>query len=404
MGTEDAVAKLRAWWAHRQGLDGALAGASAAEVLASTGWARSVGSSGPYLGLFARAGLDRDAVDKAVAALEIHELPSARGCTYVLPRRDFALGLAVGAHAPERDIQAAAKHLGVTRAEIEELADAAVGVLATTDRPLDPAALKTSLGDAVRDLGEAGRKRGEATPLRMALGLLQAQGRIRRVPVNGRLDNQRFGYALWSPPPLSPGGTDGEAANTELAARYFSWAAPATLKHFQWFSGLTAAAAKKAVAPLDLRAVDATPLLMPADQMAEFERFTVPRAPSYSLLASIDGIHLLHRDLGRLLDPDDAHRRSPEPGDGRTLGSQADPPCPLIVDRGRIVGLWEYDVDATEVVYHSFVEPDSALRNAVADTEAFIRGQLGDAKMVSLDSPKSRAPRLAALREASGHR
>lgn len=49
------INRLRAWWAHRQGLDGSLRGASPAEALARTGWARSVGGSGPYLGLFARA-------------------------------------------------------------------------------------------------------------------------------------------------------------------------------------------------------------------------------------------------------------------------------------------------------------------------------------------------------------
>src|SRR6267378_2964502 len=35
--------KLRAWWSHRQGLDGSLEGKSAAEVLGRVGWARSVG-------------------------------------------------------------------------------------------------------------------------------------------------------------------------------------------------------------------------------------------------------------------------------------------------------------------------------------------------------------------------
>lgn len=78
--------QLRAWWSHRQGLDGALAGASAAEVLARTGWARAVGGSGSYLTLFARSGLSREAADAAAAAGEIRELPSARGCTYVLPQ------------------------------------------------------------------------------------------------------------------------------------------------------------------------------------------------------------------------------------------------------------------------------------------------------------------------------
>src|ERR1700684_31361 len=38
--------KIRAWYAHRQGLDGSLDGKSAAEVLGRVGWARSVGGTG----------------------------------------------------------------------------------------------------------------------------------------------------------------------------------------------------------------------------------------------------------------------------------------------------------------------------------------------------------------------
>src|SRR5882762_12042989 len=59
--------KLRAWWSHRQGLDGSLEGKSAAEVLARVGWARSVGGVGPYLTLFSRGGLSRENVDADVA-------------------------------------------------------------------------------------------------------------------------------------------------------------------------------------------------------------------------------------------------------------------------------------------------------------------------------------------------
>lgn len=88
--------KLRAWWAYRQGLDGSLAGASAGSVLERSGWARSVGGIGPYLTLLSRAGINHEAADNAVSRFEIHELPSARGCTYVLPASDFALGLKVG--------------------------------------------------------------------------------------------------------------------------------------------------------------------------------------------------------------------------------------------------------------------------------------------------------------------
>lgn len=384
------IARLRAWWAHRQGLDGTLRGASAAEVLARTGWARSVGGSAPYLGLFARAGLRRATVDADVARLAIHELPSARGCTYVLPAADFALGLAVGAGAPQGEIAAAEKHLGVTRAEIEELNAAVLHALESAATPLDPAALRAEVGPAARNLGEAGKKRGVSTTLPLSLGLLQSRGEIRRVPVNGRLDQQRYGYVRWEPAP------EPSTMDEELARRYFAWAAPASLKHFRWFSGRTVAAAKKAVEALELVPLDGSDLLLPKELLADFEAFSPPSDPSYALVAGIDGIHLLHREMSRLLDPADAGR--PVPGGKSTLGAEADPPCHLIVDRGRIAGLWEFDPDRGEIVYQSFVGEDDALRQAVAETEEFIRADLGDARSFSLDSPKSRAPRLAGLR------
>jgi hypothetical protein len=390
---------LRAWWHHRQGLDGHLAGRSAAGVLARTGWARSIGGSAPYLTLFARAGIGREEVDSAVAAQEICELPSARGCTYVLPASDFPIGLTCGAGAPEAELAAAVKHLGVTRSEVEELCDAVLRVLDRAGGPLDPAALRRELGPAVRSLGEAGKKRGTTSTLPLALGLLQARGRIRRVPSNGRLDEQRYGYVPWVPSPIVD-APSGEAARTVLAARYFHWAGPASLQHFRWFSGFGAAAAKAAVAPLGL--VPVGDLLALPETVHELAVFQPPDEPSYALVSWIDGIHLLHRDLGRLLDPVDAARPEPASTRGRTLGDLSDPPCQLIVDRGRIVGLWEYDPDAREIVRQLFVPEDDALRAAVARTEEFAREQLGDVRGGSLDSPASRAPRLAALRATGG--
>jgi hypothetical protein len=402
MASEVTIEKLRAWWAHRQALDGALRGATAAEVLARTGWSRSVGGFTPYIGLFARAGLDRETVDRDVANLEIHELPSARGCTYILPKQDFALGLTVGAGAPLGEIAAAGRSLGVTRGEIDKLCSAILDVLDAASEPMDPTAIRTSVGDAVRNLGDEGKKRGQTTTLPMALGLLQAQGEIRRVPVNGRLDQQRFSYVRWSPSPLTGYDADADTVRVELARRYFTWAGPASLKHFRWFSGLSAAAAKEVVASLGPVRIDGTDLLLLPDDVAEFESFTVPRQPSYALVAGIDGIHLLHREMSRLFDPDDARLQEPGAKPGRTLGDESDPQCPIIVDRGRIVGLWEYDVDAAEIVYQAFVKTDAALKKAVARTEAFVRDQLGDARTSVLDSPQSRVSRIADMRAARG--
>lgn len=382
---------LRAWWAARQGLLAPSPEQDPATVLARTGWARSVGGVGPYLTLFARAGTARAAADAAVAALEIHELPSARGCTYVVPRADFALALRVGQGAGEAsEVATAKKHLGVTDAELERLCDRVLGALAAG--PLDPAALKDSLGEAVRNLGPEGKKRGVTTTLPLALGKLQALGEIRRVPVGGRLDQQRYAYARWIDSPLKHAGLPLAEAHVELARRYFRWIGPATAAQFQAFAGLGVKASKAALAPLGLVPVLAdSPLLIHPDDLDALRAFTPPAEPVHRLVAGVDGLVLLRRDLAAHLDPADAARI----GAGNGL---QDLPSHAIVDRGRVVGLWEYDPADAAITWSSFVPPTAALRAEIARTEAMIRDQLGDARADSLDSLERRRPRIAALR------
>ena len=399
MRSASSEEKLRAFWAHRQGLDGGLTGASPAEVLTATGWARSIGSSTPYLSLFARAGVDRERVDGDLARLAICELPTARGCAYVLPAADYALGLTLGVAAAVADVTAATRQLPVTRGEVDKLCVTVLEILDAAAEPMDPAAIRGAAGDAVRSLGEEGKKRGHSTTLPMALSLLQSQGEIRRVPADGRLDQQRYAYVRWSPSPLDGYTADLEETYTQLARRYFGWAGPASLAHFRWFSGLGATAARTAVAPLALVPVAGREeLLLLPEQVDEFDAFAVPRAPSYVLVPVHDGVHLLYRELGRLLDPPDTARPVPGGKAGRTLGQEPDPPSLAILDRGRLVGLWEYDVDARDIVYQAFVRPDAALRQAVAHTAEFVRDQLGDARTAAMDTPRSRAPRIGALR------
>jgi hypothetical protein len=391
-------AKIRAWYAHRQGLDGSLDGKSAAEVLGRTSWARSVGGTGPYLTLFSRAGLSREEVDASVAKLEIHELPSARGCTYVLPASDFALGLTVGrGFSDEMKI---AEKLGVTEKEIDKLSGAVIAALAR--EPLDPEGLREATGRAARNLGAAGQKKGLTTTLPVALGRLQASGDIRRIPINGRLDQQRYKYTLWRPNPLRNFKLPQEEAFTQLARRFFSWIGPATMAEFQWFSGLGVKAAKAAVEPLKLEPIRTGDdrLLLPDDR-ARLEAFKTPKDPHYVLVAGLDSIALLRRDLKGLLDPKDMDRQVFVDKDTKPLGGLADLPSHAILDRGRVVGLWEYDTATDSIAWMAFVKKDTALQEAVARTEQYVREELGDARSFSLDSPRSRAPRVEALRRAA---
>ena len=409
------LVKLRAWWWQKQGLDGSLDGASAAEVLARTGWARSVGGCAPYLTLFARAGITREQADAAAAKLEIHELPSARGCTYVLPAGDFALGLHAGRGFADDGALKSALRAGATQREIDGLKADVLKALAKG--PQEPAALREQL--KVRSLGEAGKKLGVSTPLPVALGLLQQTGEIRRVSTNGRFDQERYRYALWQPNPAK-----GYADETyvELARRYFRWIGPATLKEFQWFSGLGVKTSQAATALLELVDVGEGRLLLPGEQAA-FAKFKPGGKPQYALVSSLDGLTLLRRDHKLLLDDVDLAREVAAEKATKPLGGLSDLPSHGIFDRGRLIGLWEFDPSAGAasngaaeaakgtgegtakdtgrgtVVWSTFSgQADKALRAEVEKTALFVREQLGDARSFSLDSAKSRAPKIAALR------
>ena len=390
-------AKLRAWWFARQGLDGSLKGKSPAQVLERSGWARSVGGANPYLTLHSRAGTSQAVADKAAKETKIHELPSARGCTYVLPEGDFELGLTVSqGFGDAAAINTAKKHLGFTDKELDRLCEKVMKALGKS--PMDPRRIKEAVGDAVRSFGEEGKKRGQTTSLPLALGRLQTSGQIRRVPVDGRLDQQRYGYVAWSPSPLAKSKLTQEKAFEQLAKKYWTWIAPASLAEFQWFSGLGVGAAKKAAAPLKLKQIEGTDLLiLPADYDA-FMGFKAPKDPHYVLTADLDAIILHRRGFKSLVDKRDTELLAYSEKGARTLGTFSDLPNHAILDRGRIVGLWEYDQPKSEIVYKSFIKPDAAMKKALAQMQSFVQS-LGDARGFSLDSPESRKPRIASLKK-----
>ena len=130
-----------------------------------------------------------------------------------------------------------------------------------------------------------------------------------------------------------------------------------------------------------------------------FDSFDPPDEPQVALLSSIDSILLLRRDLRSQVDPKDLERTVLAEKTMVTLGGLSDLPSHAILDRGRIVGLWEYDPESRSIAWKAWTK-HRKLNEAVANTEAFVRDELGDARSFSLDSPKRRAPRIAALRSS----
>ena len=387
---------LRAWAWHRQGLDGSLAGRTSEEVLDHAGWARSVGGANPYLTLFARAGIRREQVDRDVAELKIHELPTARGCTYVLGRKDFAWGLQVGREAAVAPFKGLAR-LGVERGEITLLEEQVLHTLMESSDPMDPKQLRDELGESVRSLGEEGKKKGASTTLPTALGLLQADGRIRRVPVNGRLDQQRYAYTSWMLPP-SP--IDDDAARARLIERYLHWTGGATFKQSQWLTGFTVAQSKAALAAVDAVEVATAagePLWMLPDDVGHLSVFRPPQEEQIQLLAGTDSLVLLRRNSADMLAEGDRGRKVLD----TTLGLQADLSDHPILDRGRIIGLWQYDPGKERIAAWTFDKPSVAVTQRISEVESWIREDLGDFRSFSLDSPASRQKHIDALDKAN---
>ncbi|HWV37359.1 MAG TPA: hypothetical protein VN033_02665 [Vulgatibacter sp.] len=141
------------------------------------------------------------------------------------------------------------------------------------------------------------------------------------------------------------------------------------------------------------------PVLL-ADDLEAFRASEAPKKAKAApvLVGSIDSISTARRDVATLLDDAGAAREDAIARAIGVLGGLANLSSHAILDGGRIVGLWEYDVDAGAIVWASFVGRTKAIAAAVERTERYVRDELGDARSYGLDSPKSRAHKLAYLR------
>lgn len=390
------LAKIRAYLAYRQGLLGC-SNLSNREVLKKHGWARSVGGHNIYLTLFARNGSSKAQAEADAKQSEIYEFASARGCTYFLPKDDFRTGIKAGQGFNDASaIRTAKNKLGFTDEDLVKLKS---GILkALENGSLDTNGLKKELGDLVINFGEAGKKVGQTTSLSLGLLSLQAEAQIRRVPVDWRLEAQSYRYELFTDGPDVGDDYPKEQAYADLADRYWNWIGLASPAHFQWFTGLGVGASKEATKDLGLVPLEDTGLLIRESELSDFRNFDVPSQPVYRLISNLDGLFLHRREIQELIDPADRERQVPaEKGAGSLLKAQ-DLYNQAIIDRGRIIGLWEFEQPIQSLVYSLFVPMTDALKAEIERTEAFVRDELGDYRSFSLDSAKSRQSTIDILK------
>jgi len=154
---------------------------------------------------------------------------------------------------------------------------------------------------------------------------------------------------------------------------------------------------RAAIEPLQLVPIDnGDERWISPEELQQFREFRAPKSPHYALVGCLDSMCLHRRNLMLVAPSDREHPLFA--AEIKAGGALQDLPSHAIIDRGRVVGLWEYDVESQSIVWCSFAKKYKRLIEAVRQTELFVRDQLGDARSFSLDSPKSRSKRIDAIR------
>jgi hypothetical protein len=397
--------QTRAFWHRKQGL--ATPGDDPAAVIASTGWARTLGGVDVYLAVRARCpSATRAGLEKQVAGGALRVVPAVRSCIYLVPERDVPVLMALAADLDrprtDRDLDKA----GSSRDEVETLAREVLAVLA--DGALTTPEIRKALPEgAARSLGDAGKKVGLSSPLPVALRELEFQGEIERTPVDDRLDTERY---LWHIPSRKTGASvpaDKIGRLAVIARRFFEFFGPATVKELGAWVGVSQRDARAAMAELPLTAVavaDHAPQAWVLDDDLDALVEGAPAPASFSFLSFEDNLLTVHGGPGVLADA--AHHLRPVPAWGSsrptTLREARHLHVRTLLLGDELIGLWEYDPDADEVVTATF-EPLSAELGEALDADrhrlaAFFRDQLGHARSFSLDTDDKVRERAALVR------
>lgn len=391
--------QARRRWHHRQGLAAPMRGAPA-EIVAATSWPRTLGGVDAYLTLRARApGLGRAAIDAAIVSRDLQVVPAARGCIYIVPRDEVGLVLRIAEEPWRSRIGRELEKAGSSWKEVEQVAAAAEAAL--RDGALTTDALRRSMPkDAVRSLGEAGKKIGMSSPLPVALRLLEFRGSIERTLPGGRVDSERYEWRLAARSPFAGADIPADAAGrlAKLARIFFRGAAPATVKEFAEWAALSQRDARAAIESAGL-----LPLAIEgyAEETFGFveDRAELPPAETIRLVSFQDSYLTDHGGPARLCDPAQHGRVIPLWGSSKpsTLGEAKHMSLRPILIGDRVAGFWEYDPDRQQVAVGLF-DGKKVPPPILAEAEAlgtFIRDQLEHGRSFSLDTDDALRERAA---------
>ncbi|MFI9203008.1 winged helix DNA-binding domain-containing protein [Streptomyces sp. NPDC053048] len=198
-----------------------------------------------------------------------------------------------------------------------------------------------------------------STPL---LGVLAAEGRIRRSRPAGSWTSAQFHWAPARPLPRIP-AVD---AMTTLARHYLRTFGPITVDDLKWWTGWNLTDTRKAIAATGAQAVEldeGTGYLLPED----LDALPDTTEPAAALLPSLDPTAMGWRHRGFYLDPD--HTKALFDRNGN-IG-------PTIWWNGRIIGAWAQHSDG-HINHHLLTDPGhqarTAIRQEITRLTAFLDG------------------------------
>ncbi|MCA9537553.1 MAG: winged helix DNA-binding domain-containing protein [Myxococcales bacterium] len=195
------------------------------------------------------------------------------------------------------------------------------------------------------------------------------------------------------------------ALAVQVAARWFEFAAPATLGEFVDWSGFGKRDAAAAVAALKLKAVTvegfSEPLLGPAAVMGALTEAHAIE-PTIDLLPAADNLYALRSSPVPLIDPAHLDRVVDSWGRGqRALADSAYLHARMVREGEQLIGAWDWDPDAEAIFAKAFapLAGDRAARfdAAVSDLSGFVKAAFGHGRNTSIDSAKAQRARVASL-------
>jgi hypothetical protein len=310
---------------------------------------------GPYLSIRARLpGFLRTDLDTLMwGSWHLARIRAMRLTIFVFPHELLEIAAAAARPLQENWTARWLRDSGLSLEEFERLADQVGSVLA--DGPATVRDLRRLLGVP------------QSVDLAGVVGRMCDVGRLVGGAPPGHWRSSIRRYHRWEDvlPGVDLRRWDEDVAVRELVHRYVRSYGPVTVSDISWWTGFTKQVCRTALEALDVEEVTVDGWPGPLFRTRE-KRESGPRGSEVRVLPLLDPYVQGYRDRVRLLDP--ARHEFVYDGGGNSTAT--------VVQRGRIVGVWQPSEDPTDSIrYHLFDRGSTSVRRA-AEAELAAAGSL----------------------------